>query len=131
MARILVIDDEDDIRDGFAMILERSGYVVSTAANGRDGVALHRDAPVDVVITDLYMPTQDGIETIIELRRDFPSLKIIAISGGGRRSHGKDFLPSATLLGANLALAKPISIDELCAAVSEVLADIGAQPHPS
>ena len=58
MARVLIIDDEADIRDGFAMILERSGYVVATAANGRDGVFLHRGSPVDVVITDLFMPVQ-------------------------------------------------------------------------
>jgi CheY-like chemotaxis protein len=131
MARVLVIDDEADIRDGFAMILERSGYVVATAANGRDGVFLHRGSPVDVVITDLFMPVQDGIETIIEFRREFPSVKIIAVSGGSRRGSGEHFLSSATALGADLALAKPVSIADLCAAVSEVLAEKGTRPEPS
>jgi len=131
VTRILVIDDEADIRDGFAMILERAGYVVGTAANGREGVALHKVSPFDVVIADLFMPVQDGIETIIDLRRDFPDIKIIAVSGGGRRGLAKNFLSSATMFGADLALTKPISIADLCNAVEEVLAGTGTPPEPS
>ena len=127
----MVIDDETDIRDGFATALEGSGYAVTTAANGRDGVALHRLSPFDVVIADLFMPVQDGIETILELRRDFPNLKIIAVSGGGRRSLGKNFLSSATIFGADLALTKPISIADLRDAVKQVLMDSGPQAEPS
>ena len=84
MKRILVVDDEDEIRMMLRQILEMEGYEVSDAANGRMAVNLFRNDPTDLIITDIIMPEKDGIETITELRRDYPDVKIIAITGGGR-----------------------------------------------
>ena len=84
MALILIIDDDDQIRRVLRKTLERDGYDVADAPNGKEGIRLYRENPADLVITDIIMPEKEGIETIRELRRDFPEVKIIAISGGGR-----------------------------------------------
>ena len=81
--RILVIDDEPSALDVLRRILEGEGYEVQVAANGLDGVALFRQQPCDLVITDMVMPVKDGLQTILELREEAPDLPIIAISGGG------------------------------------------------
>lgn len=120
MAKILVIDDEAGIRESFTKILTRFGHSVVTAANGREGVDIHRETPVDIVITDIFMPEQEGIETIIELRRDFPDVKIIAVSGGGCRG-SRDYLPVARGLGADIVLSKPVSAGELQNVVKKAL----------
>ena len=120
MARILVIDDDDAVRLTIRRVLERAGHAVEMAVNGLDGLRLFKKAPHDLVITDLYMPEKEGIETILELRQDFPDLKVIAISGGG--AHGQQgYLQAAGLLGANRTLSKPFQLDALLTAVREVL----------
>lgn len=120
MNRILVIDDDAPFRSVLEQMLTRAGYEVATAGNGREGLELQRKAPAPLVITDLIMPEKEGMETIIELRRDFPETKIIAISGGGR--HGsQDFLPIAQKLGAVRTLEKPFSREHLLEAVTAVL----------
>jgi len=82
MARILIIDDDDTLRGIIAKSLTHAGHTVSQANNGRKGVALYRSAPTDLVITDLVMPEQEGMETIKILHQSFPTLPIIAMSGG-------------------------------------------------
>ncbi len=82
------------------------------AADGQEGVKVYREPPTDLVITDLVMPEKDGIETVIELRHDFPEVKIIAISGGSKYD-GAANLRSARLLGARRTIAKPFEIQEL------------------
>lgn len=120
MARILVVDDEDLVRLTLRQMLEAAGHVVFEAANGRDGVALQAEQPVDLVLTDIIMPDQEGIETIVQLRRKNPRLKIIAISGGGRMKN-MDFLKIAANVGADATLAKPFSTRELTEAVNRCL----------
>ncbi len=121
MSRVLIIDDEPEIRLLLQRVLEGAGYETALAADGREGIALMRQQPADLMITDLMMPGQEGLETIIEIRRLYPRTKIIAMSGGG---HGGvlDFLPMATQLGAARTLAKPFTHEQLLTAVREVFA---------
>lgn len=117
MARILVIDDEELVRFSIADILAEAGHEVFEAENGREGIDVLREQPVDIVITDLLMPEQEGLETITTLRSQWPDLPVIAISGGGRTGN-LDFLDSAKKLGASATLAKPFSRDEILTVLS-------------
>ena len=121
MADILVIDDDDDLRDTLRAMLERGGYTVHEARNGREGVACYQARSIALVITDILMPEQEGIETIRHLRAMDPPPTIIAISGGGL-FRGQDLLHIATLLGADRALQKPIRARDLLTAVQDLLA---------
>ena len=120
MARILVIDDDDDTRRMLCEVLTRAGHEAIGAADGRAGVASYRESRADVVITDIFMPESDGLETIREIRHECSRARIIAISGGGRQSNF-DYLPSALMLGACRAMDKPFSPAELLQAVTEAL----------
>ncbi len=120
MARILVIDDEELVRFTLKQALEKAGHEVVEAADGNDGIAVCRRSPVDLIITDIIMPEKEGIETIVELRRDDPDVKIIAISGGGRIGT-KDYLELAQRFGARQVLRKPFGRQELLDAVQETL----------
>jgi DNA-binding response OmpR family regulator len=118
--RILVIEDDPVLLELLKRILARAGYQVSGAANGEVGLALFRAAPTDVVVTDMMMPVKDGIATIIELRRDFPQVKILAISAASG-SGPDDPLSVAKACGAQGTLAKPIGRRALLAAVCALL----------
>jgi len=120
--RILVIDDEALIREIVKEMLEVEGYVVSTAANGKEGLRLYREELPDLIITDIFMPEMEGLETIRELRRTSPDVKIVAISGGGERGM-LSFLEHARRFGAVQTLEKPFSREELLNSVRELLAD--------
>lgn len=120
MARILIIDDDDQIRSTLHQVLEIEGHKVMDASNGKEGLKLFREKGADLVITDILMPEKQGIETIEELRRDFPQVKIIAISGGGRVAP-YDYLDMARKSGALLTLTKPFDRGELLEAVNAVL----------
>ena len=120
MVRILIIDDDPQILDMLGQVLEREGYDIVKASNGREGIKLYRENPVDLIITDIIMPEKEGIETIFELRKDFPDLKIIAISGGGR-IEPEEYLFVAQKLGVQRTFAKPIARAELLKAVRELL----------
>jgi DNA-binding response OmpR family regulator len=123
MAHVLVIEDERSLRDFVREALERAGHEVSLAADGRDGLRQCRAsrAPVDLVITDLIMPEQEGLETIMLLRRERPALPVIAMSGGGGGGRTRDLLATARILGAARTLAKPFRLAELLTAVHELL----------
>jgi len=121
VARILVVDDESEIRSLVSRILKQAGHEVIEAADGNEGTRLFRENLPELLITDIIMPEKEGIETIMELRRDFPNVKIIAISGGGKALARDTCLRFAKGLGANGALAKPFSRQELLDAVQEVL----------
>ncbi len=117
---ILVIDDDETIRLLFRAILEREGYRVVDAPDGNVGIKQYRKNPTDMVITDLIMPNKEGIETIRDLRREFPNVKIIAVSGGGRI--GPDsYLKMAKGVGALRTLIKPIDRTALLKTIEEVL----------
>lgn len=127
MPHILLIDDDELFRKMLRDTLKELGYTVTEARDGKEGLALHKLKPADLVITDLIMPGQEGLETIRELRRLQPELKIIAISGGGRVSP-KEYLPIARQLGANRIFAKPIANEELKQALLDLL---GPEPKPT
>jgi DNA-binding NtrC family response regulator len=120
MARVLVIDDNPDIRAILREAFELHDYEVAVASNGRAALRIVREQPVDVVITDIFMPEQDGIETILELRRDFPNVKIIAMSGGGTTGN-MSYLPAAQQLGAVHSISKPFDCLAVVATVREML----------
>ena len=120
MAKILIIDDEEQVRLYLRSILEPEGYEVVEAPDGKVGLQLYREEPVDLIITDVFMPEKEGLETIRELRSEYPEVKIIAISGGGR-DIDLDFLPLAKQLGALRTLKKPFDRQEMLDAVKEVL----------
>lgn len=121
MANILLVDDNAGLLKMQAEFLRDAGHTVATAANGKEAMRVVQRGSFDLVVTDLVMPEKEGIETIIELRRKFPALKIIAMSGGGRVD-AKDYLDIARKLGAARTLAKPFSGKELVEAVAQVLA---------
>ncbi len=122
MARILIIDDEPQIRSMLRLMLERVGYEVAEAPDGIEGIRRYRENPADLIITDLIMPNKDGIGMIIDLKKEFPKVKIIAMSGGGvNRPEG--YLDGAKKLGAARTLTKPIDRDEMLKAVKETLKD--------
>src|SRR6202162_2819969 len=83
MQNILVIDDEPDVRDAVKRVLDRAGYTVRTADNATDALAELERVATDVVITDIIMPKINGVQAIESIRKAFPSVRIIAISGGG------------------------------------------------
>jgi len=120
--RILVIDDEDLIRDLVKEMLEAEGYGVSTAANGKEGLRLYRKELPDLIITDIFMPEMEGLETIRELQSVTPNVKIMAISGGGEKGM-ISFLAFAKRFGALRTLEKPFSREELLTAVKELLTE--------
>ncbi|MFN2644436.1 MAG: response regulator [Burkholderiales bacterium] len=122
MRRILVIDDSQDTRELMQLLLEHAGYTVEVAPDGAAGLRAQHARPADLVITDIFMPKQDGIETIAELRRTYPDLKVIAISGGGEVVKNPGYLRTAREIGAHAVLAKPFEIGELLRTVQEVLA---------
>ena len=116
MKSVLVIDDNSFVRQFLCYILEREGYAVYGADNGRVGISLYRANPTDLVITDIYMPVKNGIDTIRELKQEFPAVKIIAMSGGHI-----DLLSEAQALGAQHMLVKPFSRKELVGAIQQVV----------
>ncbi len=122
MARILIIEDEELV--GFALheTLSSAGHDVFVSRNGEEGLAKLNIDPVDVLVTDLIMPEKTGIEAIIETKKTNPSIKIIAISGGGR-TRNLSFLQLAKEYGADFALEKPIDDELLLDTVSACLQD--------
>jgi CheY-like chemotaxis protein len=120
MARVLVIDDDAEIRKLIRAMLAELQAEVIEADNGEAGIAALAAQPADLVITDLLMPTKDGVETIIEIRRRFPDTKVIAMSGGGR-VRDMSFLDFAGKVGATATLAKPFRKADLQSLVTKLL----------
>ena len=120
MKTILVIDDDEQMRVALRNLLEGSGYEVINASDGEEGLRLYHERPTDLIITDLIMPQKEGIETIRELRQDFPDVKIIAISGGGR-SDPEVFLSFAKIFGAHRTIAKPFKREDLLNVIWDLL----------
>ncbi len=112
MALILIIDDEPQIRSMLKLMLERDGYEVVEAPDGIEGIRIYRRNPADLIITDLIMPNKDGIGMIIDLKKEFPDAKIIAMSGGGLNKP-EGYLKGAKKLGADEFLTKPLDFTML------------------
>jgi len=126
MALILIIDDEPQIRSMLKLMLERDGYEVAEAPDGIEGIKIYRQNPADLIITDLIMPNKDGIGTIIDLKKEFPDVKIIAMSGGGLNKP-QGYLKGAKKLGAACTLTKPIDRNEMLKAIKDVLKPSSSQ----
>lgn len=122
MGRIMVVEDDKAVRELLREILKRAGHEVIAAGNGKEAIALYQDTPADLVITNILMPEKEGLETIQEMRRDDPDIKIIAISGGGQIGPA-DYLEIARRFGARRTFSKPFDRKELLAAVDELLGD--------
>jgi DNA-binding response OmpR family regulator len=120
LAKLLVVDDDEAVRVMLKTMLEMHSHAVTTAENGILALnCLRRQLP-DVVILDIIMPEKEGFETIVEIRRDYPSLKIIAISGGGSIG-AMNYLKLARTLGANRTIEKPVHMKELLTAIRQLV----------
>ena len=120
MATILVIDDDVQILWVIRKILEKVGHKVISAPDGEMGLQLYRNAPYDLVITDMIMPNKSGINLISDILNEFPDARIIAISGGGA-IEAERYLQIAKSLGVQQTLSKPFSMQSLHEAVNEAL----------
>src|SRR5204862_8201034 len=118
--RVLVIDDDEDFRTLVLRWFRSCGIEADGAANGAQGLALQRAQPAAVIVTDIFMPEKEGIETIQDLRREFPEAAIIAMSGRDSRMKF-DVFNVARELGAVRTFKKPFRFEELVAAVHELI----------
>jgi DNA-binding NtrC family response regulator len=116
-----VVDDETQIRTMLSLMLEQEGYTVDTAENGEEGLSLVGRHTFDLVITDMIMPVKDGLKFIMELVRDYPALKVLAISGGGAIK-AERYLTMAGYLGDIATLEKPFKREVLLAMVKKLIA---------
>ena len=121
MAKLLVIEDDEQFCEMLAQMLDQAGYQVEMAANGLLGMQKFRSDPPDLVITDILMPEQDGIDTILAMKKEQENVKIIAMSGGRRAITPQFNLDSAALIGVQQTLAKPFTRQQLLQAIAEVL----------
>jgi YesN/AraC family two-component response regulator len=130
MQRILIIDDERDVRDSVKCVLDLAGYEVLTADNATDALNQLGRTPMDLVITDIIMPKMNGVQAIESIRRAFPLVRIVAISGGGNFGVAgyqptaiatNAYLKSAVEAGAHMVLTKPFEVDDLLEAVEKLL----------
>lgn len=118
MPRILIIDDDEAMRLTLSRTLREAGYEVATAADGAAGIARYRSEASDVVIVDLYMPGKEGLETLVQLRQEFPEAVVIAMSGNRNLEL---MLRAAEKLGAVLTVAKPFEPAEMLRLVQKAL----------
>lgn len=119
MAKLLLVDDDEDVRYALGKYLRRAGNEVVEAGDGKVALSLLENDTFDVLVTDIVMPEADGIELLLTVRQRMPDLPVIAISGGGRLG-SFDYLPTAAGLGAKVVLHKPIDPDILLASVDEL-----------
>jgi CheY-like chemotaxis protein len=115
---VLVVDDDGVVRDVASALLQKNGYEVHTAADGAEAVAWLAQNHADVILLDILMPRKEGLETLIELKRDHPDLIVLAMSASGARK-GHDFLTVAAKFGADGILPKPFAPEQLLRLVKE------------
>jgi CheY-like chemotaxis protein len=120
MPGVLIVEDEKELREMLSVSLTRRKYTVLEAENGKDAIAHFKPSITDLVVTDLIMPEEDGLKVIMKLRELKPSIKIIAISGGGKAGPGS-YLNLAKALGADAIYSKPFSINDLVSKIEELL----------
>ncbi len=117
--RVLVVDDNADARNSIRLLLEMEGFEVYVAANGREAIELHRRTPVHVVLTDIFMPEKDGIETIHEIRASNPSVQI-AVMSGSQKARLETLKVVARELGVSRLLLNPVDPRVLIDTVKEL-----------
>jgi CheY-like chemotaxis protein len=120
MPGVLLVEDDKELREMLKMSLQRKGYTVQEAENGKEAISHFKPLITDLVVTDLIMPEEDGIKVVIRLRELKPSIKIIAISGGGKVGPGS-YLNLAKALGADAIYSKPFSIKDLIVKIEQLL----------
>lgn len=120
MAHILIVDDDINIRHLFRCLLEREGHVVCAADDGEIALRMLKRSIPDLLITDVLMPNKEGLELIQDVKSFCPTLKVIALSGGGVVDIN-DCLAFADGFGADKVFAKPIKPQELIMAVNALL----------
>jgi DNA-binding response OmpR family regulator len=120
MPRILVVDDDPNLRTAIRRILEPEGFEIEEASEGRNAMRAFRARSADLVLCDVFMPEKDGLEVLRELAREFSGARVVAMSGGGLRGT-MNLLPMAQGLGATAVLCKPFERAELLAVVRQSL----------
>jgi len=123
MPSVLIVDDEHQVRQLIRETLELAGYDVEEACDGKEGLERYRTKPADLVIMDVLMPDQDGLESIMTLHREFPQSRVIAITGGSDTIGILNFLDVAKMLGARRTLKKPFDVKTLVDVVAEELSN--------
>jgi DNA-binding response OmpR family regulator len=126
MSQILIVDDDESFRKMLRLTLEKLGHKVVEAKNGREGMKLYAQTPADLVMMDLIMPDQEGLQTIREMRHAHPKQKIVAMSGGGRLNT-PNYLKIASMMGVDGVLTKPFAPEELAAMLAG-LKDLAGEP---
>jgi len=120
MSGILVVEDDNDLRTMLKVSLNRRRFTVMEAENGKEALTHFKPSMIDLVITDLIMPEEDGLKVIMRMRELKPSIKIIAISGGGKAGPGS-YLNLAKALGADAIYSKPFSVNDMITKIEELL----------
>jgi CheY-like chemotaxis protein len=120
MAGILIVEDDNDLREMLKNSLARRKYTILEASNGKEAISKFKPSIVDLVLTDIIMPDEDGLKVIMRFRELKPEIKIIAISGGGKAGPG-NYLNMARALGADEVFSKPFSINSLLLKIDEIL----------
>ena len=120
MPGILIVEDDNEMREMLKIALIRRKYTIIEAGNGKEAITRFKPSITDLVITDLIMPEDDGLKVIMTLRQLKPSIKIIAISGGGKAGPG-NYLNLAKALGADATYSKPFSINDLIVTIEQLL----------
>jgi CheY-like chemotaxis protein len=120
MPGILIVEDDEELREMLGVAFGKRKFTILEAANGKDAILHFKPAVTDLVVTDLIMPEEDGLKVIMKLRELKPSIKVIAISGGGKVGPGS-YLNLAKLLGADAVYSKPFSLNVLIRKIEELL----------
>jgi CheY-like chemotaxis protein len=120
MAGVLIVEDDNELREMIGISLMRRKFTVIEAANGKEAIMHFKPSITDVVVTDLIMPEEDGLKVIMKLREIKPSIRVVAISGGGKAGPGS-YLNLAKALGADAVYSKPFSVNDLIDKIEELL----------
>lgn len=118
--RILILDDDQELATSLRELIADDEYEIDIAGDGREGIRLQSSTPYDLIVTDIVMPEEDGLQVIMWVKQSFPQTKLIAISGGGYFD-SRDYLLMAKELGASFVLCKPFEIKTLKAGIRRLL----------
>ena len=118
---VLIVDDHDEMRAMLSRTLTEFGHTTFVAEHGGVALKIAASHPIDLMITDLVMPEKEGIETIMAIRKQYPHIRILAMSGGHQNRNSLPYLELAARLGAHGTLQKPFNISELVAKIDEII----------